>query len=358
MPKQTVHMGRSEESLFELISRGRKGPGDTLVLTPGQVAAVERTVGRTPEVMVKVSGGSREAKGVKAHFDYIDRHGKLEIHTDEDRQLLGKEAAAEMIDDWNLDLSAGQYRSAPRNGEKDSRPKVVHNIVLSMPGNTPPEKVLAAAKRFAREEFALQYRYAMVLHTDQDHPHVHLVVKAEHEYEQDKRLYVRKATLRTWREHFAAALREQGVAANATPRQMRGEIKSPKKDAIFQRLKDLAVYAGLSREEKARREPPKASSFMRQKVEAVADELRQGGLRPEAGKEKMVKTREDAKSLWLAIADALTAQGEGGLAGEVKAFVARMPKVRTDKEQIAAQLLNRIEAQRAAQRDSGKDREV
>ena len=42
MPKQTVHMGRSEESLFELISRGRKGPGDTLALTPGQVAAVEQ----------------------------------------------------------------------------------------------------------------------------------------------------------------------------------------------------------------------------------------------------------------------------------------------------------------------------
>ena len=31
-------------------------------------------------------------------------------------------------------------------------------------------------------------------------------------------------------------------------------------------------------------------------------------------------------------------------------YAARMPKVRTDKEQIAAQLLNRIEAQRAAQR--------
>ena len=88
MPKQTVHMGRSEESLFELISRGRKGPGDTLVLTPGQVAAVERTVGRTPEVMVKVSGGSREAKGVKAHFFYFDHNATLEIYTDEARKAV------------------------------------------------------------------------------------------------------------------------------------------------------------------------------------------------------------------------------------------------------------------------------
>jgi hypothetical protein len=36
-----------------------------------------------------------------------------------------------------------------------------------MPSPTPPEKVLAAARKFAREKFALQHRHAMVLHTDQ-----------------------------------------------------------------------------------------------------------------------------------------------------------------------------------------------
>jgi len=51
--------------------------------------------------------------------------------------------------------------------------KLVHNIVLSMRPNR-AEKLLSAAKAFAREEFALKSPYAMVLHTDQDHPHVHL----------------------------------------------------------------------------------------------------------------------------------------------------------------------------------------
>jgi type IV secretory pathway VirD2 relaxase len=50
--------------------------------------------------------------------------------------------------------------------------------MFSMPAGTPPQKVLTAVKNFAREEFGLKHRYAMVLHTDEPHPHVHLVVKA------------------------------------------------------------------------------------------------------------------------------------------------------------------------------------
>jgi Plasmid recombination enzyme len=51
-------------------------------------------------------------------------------------------------------------------------------IVFSMPAGTPANKVLAAVKDFAREEFGAKHRYAMVLHTDEPHPHVHMVVKA------------------------------------------------------------------------------------------------------------------------------------------------------------------------------------
>jgi len=83
-----------------------------------------------------------------------------------------------------------------------------------MPRGTPSPKLLAAVRDFAREEFALKHRYAMVLHTDQDHPHVHLVVKAMSE--EGRRLNIRKATLWEWRRDFARHLRAHGVAANAT----------------------------------------------------------------------------------------------------------------------------------------------
>ena len=39
--------------------------------------------------------------------------------------------------------------------------------------------MLGAVKDFARDEFALQRRYAMVLHTDEEHPHLHVVVQVQ-----------------------------------------------------------------------------------------------------------------------------------------------------------------------------------
>jgi hypothetical protein len=331
---------------FDLVSYGQRGPSSPKRLTPGQMEQVARTVRNTPEVLVKVSGGGRDAGAAKAHFDYISRHGKLEIETDDGREIVGKGTGVELVDDWNLDLSKGQYRPKPAEGEKDKRPKVVHNVVLSMPGQTPPEAVLAAAREFARENFALQYRYAMVLHTDQKHPHVHLVVKAEHEYEPGKRLYIRKATLQQWREQFAACLRAQGIAANATRKPLRGQVNTTKKDAIHQRLKDLAEYETLPPAQKARRKPPQDSTFMRGKVEAVARELQAGKIAPGAGKEKLVATRTIVITDWLNTAAILRAQGEGALAREVEDFVKAMPGVRTEKEQIAAGLLAQVAVQR------------
>ena len=55
-------------------------------------------------------------------------------------------------------------RSAP-DGQR-RQPRQAFNIVLSMPAGTPPEKVLKAVKKFAREEFAHQHRYAMALHVE------------------------------------------------------------------------------------------------------------------------------------------------------------------------------------------------
>ncbi len=205
-----------------------------------------RRCGRVlPEVMVKVSGGARESGEVAAHLKYLDRHGKLDIETDDGLILCGRGVADQLVADWQLDLCRSQYGPKPGHGEKDVRPKLAHNIVLSMPAGTPPQKVLRTARIFARENFALQYRYAMVLRTDQAYPHVHLVVKCEHEFEPGKRLYIRKDTLRRWREQLAELMREQGVPANATPRQLRGQTRGSLKDPIHHRLRAVRAYRAL-----------------------------------------------------------------------------------------------------------------
>jgi type IV secretory pathway VirD2 relaxase len=97
--------------------------------------------------------------------------------------------------------------------------------MFSMPPGTRPEKVLSAVQNFCREEFALKHRYVMALHTDEPHPHAHVIVKSIGD--DGRRLNIKKATLREWRVKFAAHLRELGVAANATPRRFRGQSLSP-----------------------------------------------------------------------------------------------------------------------------------
>jgi hypothetical protein len=123
------------------------------------------------EVLVKISGGGRDADGVQAHFEYIDRHGKLDIETDHGEVLKGKTAATELINEWALDY--GTVPGAPHSRNKVGpdgkrrQPRQAFNIVLSMPAGTPPQKVLQAVKKFAREEFAHQHRYAMALHAEE-----------------------------------------------------------------------------------------------------------------------------------------------------------------------------------------------
>lgn len=304
---------------LDIGSYARQGPGRRDHLSPAQIEVIARTVHRIPEVMVKVlNRGGRNLGAVARHFDYLSRKGELEIETDEGEHLKGKGAEAELLDDWDLDLDE-ERRTADltARGTRDP-PKLVQKLMFSMPAGTPPQKVLAAVKTFAREEFALKHRYAMVLHTDEPHPHVHLVVKAMGA--DGKRLNIRKATLREWRGQFARHLRAEGVAANATPRQVRGQVKPSKTDGIYR-----AALRG-------------ASTHQRERAEAVARELAAGQVKTEPGKNRLLQTRREVVRGWSEVADNLVMQGQVELALAVRQFVARMPPPRTENEQIAERL--------------------
>jgi predicted DNA-binding transcriptional regulator AlpA len=251
----------------------RSSGNDVIFVTgerPGPKALLIWPHDYSPEVMVKVTGGGTRRRTVAAHLSYISRKGQLEIETDESDRI-GKKGQPALLQDWHLDLSPGQYRKA-----KDGKPppravKLTYNIVLSMPKPTPPEEVLAAAKASAREKFGVKHRYVMVLHTHQEHPHVHLVVKAEgHD---GRRLHIDKVMLREWREDFARLMRAQGVAANATPRIMRGRSKRSRKDAVY-------------------RTQPSRSHALRARVHSIATELSETGAVTDPARATLLKTRK------------------------------------------------------------------
>jgi relaxase-like protein len=313
--RHLIDVGGGERWL-DIGSYARQGPGRRDRLSPAQIEVIARTVHGTPEVMVKVlNRGGQNLGAVARHLEYLTRKGELAIQTDEGARLKGKGAEGELLDDWDLDLDEERRTADLKARGTRNPPKLVQKLMFSMPAGTPPQKVLAAVKNLAREEFGLKHRYAMVLHTDEPHPHVHLVLKAMGT--DGKRLNIRRATLREWRRQFAQHLRAEGVAANATPRQVRGQIKPPKADGIYR-----AALRG-------------ASTHHRDRAEAIARELAAGQVKTEPGKNRLLQTRREVVRGWNEVADSLVMQGQVELALAVRRFVARMPPPRTESEQVA-----------------------
>lgn len=308
------------EPLFDIFSHGRGSPGRRYSLSIGQIKHITRTVGRTPEVMVKVvNKGSNSLAGVGRHVDYIGRKGEVELETDDGEILRGKQVEVGLLEDWNLDLTEKRGKLNLTPNKPKEPPRLVYKLIFSMPAGTPPEKVQAAVRNFAREEFGLKHRYVMALHTDEPHPHVHVLIKATSD--EGQRLHIRKATLREWRAGFANHLRALGVPANATPRYVRGVTSYRKPDGI---------YRARSRGE---------STHFRKRVEAVARELVKGKLQVESGKAKLLRTRDEVRRGWLAVSDELIREGHPEIAAQVRRHVEQMPRPLTEKEYIATKLL-------------------
>lgn len=304
--------------LLDLRSFARRGPGRRDRLSSEELALIDRTVRRTPEVMVKVlPKDSNNLRSVARHLNYIGRRGDLELETDDGERLRERDTGRRLVEDWDLDLDQDR-RDSRLSAGTGRAPKLVHKIILSMPPGTPAKGVLEAAHNFAREEFALKHRYALVLHTDEPHPHVHLVVKALSE--RGERLNIRKATLREWRSEFARHLRQQGIAANATERAVRGNSRTHKRDGIYR-----ASARG-------------ASTHVQARMTAVAEELLRWDLRIDPGRERLQKTREAVVRGWLAMRDILMQEGQSRLAEAVARFADQMPAPRTERERLAREI--------------------
>ena len=106
---------------------------------------------------------------IKAHFDYISRNGEVGLENEAGQTIQGRESVMDLRDEWKY----GLYGTP-----EDSHRKEAFNIVLSMPAGTDRQAVKDAARVFAATEFAGNHQYVFAAHDDEDHPHVHLCVKA------------------------------------------------------------------------------------------------------------------------------------------------------------------------------------
>lgn len=235
---------------------------------------LKRIVKRTPEVMVKVTGGGNSMGKIQGHMTYISRNGQLEAEDQDGNKIKGMEEIKETAEEWQM--------SGNPISDEESKYKQAFNIVLSMPKGTNEKAVYEAAKEFAEEQFK-DHKYLMVQHTysndpnkkPSENPHVHIVVKAVSD--NGKRLNPRKDDLQAWRESFAEKLRERGVEANATKRIHRMQKNRGEKQAVRQMknkgkrpLKHGLTKANPERIEKAKSQEMEALSHYKKISQALA----------------------------------------------------------------------------------------
>jgi len=218
--------------------------------TPSQAldvrARLARVAGRAPEVMVKVTGRTRDAAHLRAHLEYISRNGQLEMEDRDGNRVVDRGEVRDLADDWAA--------AALMDARRRANTPMSLSVVLSMPAGTDAIVLRDAARQFAGEVFGERFDYAFALHTDADHPHVHIAVRALGD--DGARLNPKKADLEAWRQAFAQALRDRGIAAEATPRRARGVTlkaeRTPVRKLRERREKGVGsasrVYAGAVRD--------------------------------------------------------------------------------------------------------------
>jgi type IV secretion system T-DNA border endonuclease VirD2 len=301
-----------------------EGSEATRPLSSAGKARLARIARKTPEAMVKLTGRSRGGAGhLKAHLDYITRNGRLQAETQDGERIADREALRALHDDWLLANSANARGSPTPNATQSVA------IILSMPPGTPPDRVEAAARTWARETFGGKYDYLMARHDDTKHPHIHVTVRAVGHNR--KRLAPGPDDLQQWRERFARELRRLGVEAEATPRQARGHVRKASPIAVHH-----TEQKGVE---------PRVRSADRRFAEKEARASKPS--QPRDWSQEIQARQESIRRAYLGHADVL-AQGDTAdrqLARDIKRFVADMPVSLTRRQAMTVELRRVLEQQ-------------
>ena len=299
-----------------------------------------------PEVMVKVTGFGKGGSHVKSHLNYISRHGDVELETESGEILDGKEAITEHFEIWKEGIEGGRQRQNQRD---------TMHLVLSMPSHVDGESVRRATREFACETFGENHHYLFALHTDGSNPHCHVTVLCHGR--DGRKLNPRKADLQAWREAFADKIREQGYEAEATPRRARGVVRKAER-AVIRHI-----------ESGDRTHKPRVSRVCAAKIREAAKELTQGNATSPPWEQAIGKRQAKVRRSWLGAANALEKQETSestDLAARIRALVADMPPVETERQRIRQELKQRFrkspeKAQQAEQKNGrtglSKDKE-
>lgn len=285
---------------------------------------ISRVAHHAPEVLIKISGNTTGAGHTLAHLEYISRHGKVELETEQGEMLKGKETVRQLHKDWTQD-----------SGKRKKNTRETTNIVLSMPAGTDTPSVKNAARDFARIQFGDNYQYVLAQHTDAQHPHVHLTVK--NLGFDGRRLHIKKGDPQKWRELFAEQLQRRGIEAEATPRAVRGVIRK----GIKQVIRHIREKGEI---------PVVDKSKVKQILEEARSEKQDCPSIARPWEDKIKVRQTQVRKGWLSVAKVLHQSPDiqdKDLSKNIIAFVNKMPPMKTERHEIKERLAGQMKARHA-----------
>jgi len=264
---------------------------------------------------------------------YITRNGKLIGEREDGTLIEGVANVRSLAEEW----------WDKRGVDRPARARDTINLILSMPVGTDPEAVADAARAFAQKTFAKQYDYLLAHHNKEsdpkrpENPHAHLTIRTRGRDGQS--LDPRKHDLQAWRQAFALELRERGVAAEATPRRVRGITRKSQRQAIRHMDKRAAT---------------RITHWKLVQAIRTASTGNDGAAEPwaKAAKEKQRKIRR----AWNTLAAAFEQAGQPKLAQQIREFVNAMPPAQTEREHFVALARKLLDKQQQAAKHQARDR--
>lgn len=148
------------------------------------------------KVVVKITGGSKDANSARRHLDYISRNNNLNVF-DKDGNIVDYDSL--QIDSESI-IMADRSRS-------DAKKTI--NIMFSTEGKNDPEAIKKAVLETAKQNLD-GYEYYLSVHEDTDNTHCHLVVY-NHSLVGKKRLSLRKSKLNSIKKSYSDNLNKNGI---------------------------------------------------------------------------------------------------------------------------------------------------
>lgn len=200
-----IKKARSERAAKNPLAHKARNGGDAYQKGVKQRIASK---GASREVMVKITGNAKTAKGIKNSINYISRDADLKLRDDEGREYEGGKDMSDAYD----------YMISPEDRlriDDDKNPNISHNMMFNTNAvvGVSQEDMLDSVQSVIKEKYP-DNRFIMAYHKDTDNPHVHVVLRIPDN--SGVRINIRKADLRDLRSGFAHKLQEKGYNVKAT----------------------------------------------------------------------------------------------------------------------------------------------